>query len=223
LRASLLDYYGGRAREYERIYQKPERQADLTTLTILLQNGVAGEDVLEIACGTGYWTERLAPVARSICAVDAAPEALELARGKQYPSRVRLEQADAYLLGSIPGRFTAGFAAFWWSHVPLNELPRFLGGLHRRLGAGARVTFCDNRFVPGSSTPISRRDAAGNTYQRRRLDNGEEYEVLKNFPLAAELEDILRGEGVTQASLTELTYYWSVSYVVPAGTLNHRS
>jgi hypothetical protein len=33
-----------------------------------------------------------------------------------------------------------------------------------------------------SNTPISRRDADGNTYQRRTLDDGSVHEVLKNFP-----------------------------------------
>jgi SAM-dependent methyltransferase len=223
LKTSLLDYYGNRASEYERIYEKPERQADLQALTMLLQATLKDEDVLEIACGTGYWTERLARAARSICATDAAAEPLELARRKQYPGDVRLEQADAYALDLVPGRFTAGFAAFWWSHVPREDLPRFLDCLHHRLGPGSLVVFCDNRFVPGSSTPIARTDERGNTYQRRLLDSGEEYEVLKNFPLPDEVQNLLRGEGVMEVSFTELTYYWCVSYVVPSETPNPRS
>lgn len=37
-------------------------------------------DVLEIACGVGQWTERLAESARLLTAIDAAPEMLEFAR-----------------------------------------------------------------------------------------------------------------------------------------------
>jgi SAM-dependent methyltransferase len=224
LKPSLLQYYGRRAREYEHIYDKPERETDLAALTSLLQNVLAGEDVLEIACGTGYWTARLARVARSICATDAAAEPLELARRKSYPpGRVRLELADAYAPDAVSGQFTAGFAGFWWSHVRREELPRFIGGLHRRLGLGARVVFCDNRYVEGSSTPVDRVDTAGNSYQRRRLENGEQFEVLKNFPTPDELDWTLHREGAAEISLTQLTYYWCVTYRVGAVTLNHWS
>lgn len=210
---SLLEYYGRRAAEYERIYQKPERQPDLEALTALLQQLLEGEDVLELACGTGYWTAALASVVRSIVGTDASPEALALAQRKTYPAgRVRIELCNAYAPGSVPGRFTAGFSGFWWSHVPWELLPRFLGSLHRCLGPGARVVFCDNRYFEGSNTAISREDAAGNTYQRRRLANGEEYEVLKNFPAASELDRVLRSCGGTEISIDELAYYWCAAY-----------
>ena len=114
---TLLDYYARRVQQYEQIYQKPERQAELARLKAHLAGLLAGHDLLEIACGTGYWTAHLAPVVRSILATDAAVEVLDAARSKAYPKdRVRLEQADAYALDAITGTFTAGFAGFWWSH-----------------------------------------------------------------------------------------------------------
>jgi SAM-dependent methyltransferase len=217
LKAPLVEYYARRASEYERIYEKPERRDDLRALTRHLQELLAGEDVLELACGTGFWTQVIAPVIHSLVSTDASPEVLALARRKSYPTgRVRVELADAYTPGDIEGRFTAGFAAFWWSHVPRGDLPRFLAALHRRLGTGARVVFCDNRYVEGSSTPIGRVDAAGNTYQRRRLENGEEYEVVKNFPSATELKSIICGNGGAELSSLELMYYWCVTYRVSA-------
>jgi ubiquinone/menaquinone biosynthesis C-methylase UbiE len=213
LSASLVEYYGRRASEYEQVYKKPERQADLQALTLLLQQLLAGEDVLELACGTGFWTEAIASVVRSLVATDVSPEVLALARGKRYPSgRVRLALANAHEPRDIEGCFTAGFAAFWWSHVPRDELPRFLGKVHRRLGRGARLVFCDNRYVEGSSTPLSRVDQAGNTFQQRRLATGDQYEVLKNFPSAAELNALIRAQGGADVSLQELTHYWCVSY-----------
>lgn len=215
--SSLLEYYGKRVREYENIYHRPERAEDLDRLTRLVRCSLAEEHVLEIACGTGYWTARIAEVARSICATDAAPEALDLAREKSYPTgRVRLQIADAFAPGNIAGHFTAAFGGFWWSHVPREEQSRFLGALHRRLPAGARVVFCDNRYVAGSSTPIARTDTAGNTYQHRRLESGELYEVLKNFPAPGEVEHVIHGEGGSDIDLCELTYYWCVTYRVGA-------
>jgi hypothetical protein len=42
----------------------------------------------------------------------------------------------------------------------------------------------DLASVPGSSTPLSRTDAEGNTYRRRSLPDGSVHELLKNFPAA---------------------------------------
>ena len=39
-------------------------------------------NVLEIACGTGLWTSALAGVASTVTAIDAAPEAVDIARGR---------------------------------------------------------------------------------------------------------------------------------------------
>src|SRR5712692_10327984 len=59
----MREYYARRAVEYERVYAKPERQDDLARLRRLLQADLAGHDVLEIACGTGYWTTAIAETA----------------------------------------------------------------------------------------------------------------------------------------------------------------
>jgi SAM-dependent methyltransferase len=210
----LLAYYSRRADEHEQIYEKPERRADLGQVRSWLREALAGRRILEVACGTGYWTAELAPVAAAITATDSSPATLEVARGKSYPpGRVCLALADAYALADVPGDFTAGLAAFWWSHVPRERQSAFLGGLHRRLGIGAVVVLVDNRYVAGSSTAISRRDAGENTYQRRRLADGTEYEVLKNFPAAAELEATL-APFARELSVTQFEYYWGVRYCV---------
>jgi SAM-dependent methyltransferase len=210
----LLAYYRHRAHEYEQIYEKPERQADLERVRAWLRGALAGQRILEVACGTGYWTAELAPVAAEIVATDASPEVLALAHQKQYPpNRVRFELADAYALAHVAGSFTAGFAAFWWSHVPRERQPDFLASLHRRLGVGAAVVLLDNRYVAGSSTPIARWDAAGNSYQRRRLAGGTEHEVLKNFPSAADLEAVLTPVA-RDLSIAEFGYYWGAWYRV---------
>ena len=75
------------------------------------------------------------------------------------------------------------------------------------------MIFTDNRYVEGSSTAISRRDAAGNTYQRRRLMDGTTHEVLKNFASGPELEALL-APYADALSIVELTYYWTVRYRV---------
>jgi len=205
-------YYARRAREYEKIYDKPERQADLARLREDIPALFRGERVLEIACGTGYWTPLIAEAATSVLAVDFSDETLQVARAKPYPKgNVVFQQGDAYALPAWPERFSASYAGFWWSHVPLERLDAFLAGLHARLAPGARVAFMDNLYVDGSSTPLARRDAAGNTYQERRLADGSRHEVLKNFPAPGELEARLARAG-TDVKVTRYEYYWLATY-----------
>jgi ubiquinone/menaquinone biosynthesis C-methylase UbiE len=209
---NLEAYYARRAAEYERIYAKPERQADLASLRTRIAALFAGRSVLEVACGTGYWTAVIAPHARSITALDAAEETLAIARSKRYPAgRVEFVQGDAYALPDSGRRHDALFAGFWWSHVPLARLDAFLAGAARAVAPGAAVAFLENRYVEGSSTPLSRRDAGGNTYQTRKLDDGSTHEVLKNFPADRELVERASRYG-GQVSVEWLEYYWLLTY-----------
>jgi 2-polyprenyl-3-methyl-5-hydroxy-6-metoxy-1,4-benzoquinol methylase len=207
---ALLDYYSRRAAEYERIYSKPERHADLARLREHLRALLTNRRVLEVACGTGYWTSAMADATASITATDASEEVLEVARSKRMGDRVTFRRADAWKTGELSGDFDAGLAAFWWSHVPKQKLAAFLAGFHAALKPGARVVFSDNRFVAGSSTPLSRTDESGNSYQSRRLDDGSTHEVLKNFPTRAELLELAAPHG--GINVAEWQYFWCLSY-----------
>src|SRR5688572_19534045 len=104
----LSRYYAARSREYEQIYDKPERQADLNRLKQLIPGYFVARDVLEIACGTGYWTQFIAPVARKITAIDINPETLAIARTKPLPAdRVTFAVADVQDLAPGYRNFTA--------------------------------------------------------------------------------------------------------------------
>ncbi len=211
---NLKNYYARRAQEYERIYDKPERQADLTSLRERIPALFDGRDVLEIACGTGFWTQFVATRAASVLATDVNEEVLELARRKSYPrNNVAFENLDIYSEEDLPRRFDAGLAAFWWSHVPRQSFSRFIEHFHRWLQPDAIVVFLDNRYVQGSSTPLSRTDEHGNTYQTRTLDDGTRYEVLKNTPDESELASAL-GNNARALKYVELDYFWHVRYRV---------
>ena len=211
---SMRAYYAQRAQIYERVYHKPERQADLRAMEAALGAPFAGRRVLEVACGTGWWTPHGARDAADWLATDVNPETMAIARAKPMPACVRFAVVDAYTFAGLERqRFDGAFAGFWWSHVALSRLRGWLASFHARLDAGARVVLLDNRFVEGSSTPISRRDADGNTYQQRSLDDGSVHEVLKNFPdRAAALSAI--GERARDAVWTEHTHYWVLGYTL---------
>lgn len=201
-------YYSRRAAEYERIYEKPERQAELAWLRGRIPEVFRGRTVLEIACGTGYWTQYIAHAAAKVHACDINDSVLEIAREKPIArGKAEFFRADALTLEGTPPGCNAAFAGFWWSHVKRSALPAFLKTLAARLEPGSLVAILDNSYSEGSSTPVARRDAEGNTYQMRRLANGEDYEVLKNFPTESELREVV-APVAAEAHLESLQYYW---------------
>jgi ubiquinone/menaquinone biosynthesis C-methylase UbiE len=208
----MQSYYAARAPEYDRIYLKPERQADLRAIEQWVRGQFTGATVLEIACGTGYWTQFIAAVAVRIRATDLTPQTLSIAAARVPNDKVEFLIGDAYAPAQYAGQFDAAFAGFWFSHVPIARRDAFLSALNAALEPGAKVVLLDNRFVAGSSSAISEQDADGNTYQIRRLGNGTAHRVLKNFPSQAELLSLARRAG-KDARITQWQYYWAMEYV----------
>jgi ubiquinone/menaquinone biosynthesis C-methylase UbiE len=208
----LKNYYAQRAKEYEQIYQKPERQKDISKLKGLLRQVLGERDVLEIACGTGFWTEAIAQTARMILATDVNDAVLEIAEKKPYPKEnVKFLLADALTLHGIPDKFNAVFAGFWLSHLPKSQIRDFLENIQGRLSSEGVVVLVDNRFTEGSSTPLHRADENGNTYQLRQLADGSQHEILKNFFTVEDFTILL--DGIAEnVKFTELEYFWCLSY-----------
>ncbi len=120
-------YYQRRASEYDKVYRKPERQTDLQLLSQRLAVAFDGRDVLEVAAGTGYWTERYASTARSVVATDVNDATLDVARGRaDWPASVEFKLANAFSLDDLPGVFDSSFVGFFWSHLLLDQLDGFL-------------------------------------------------------------------------------------------------
>lgn len=212
---SMAAYYVQRAAYYERVYFKPERQADLRAMEAWLATCFVGRKVLEIACGTGWWTPHGAARAAHWRATDLNPETMAVAQAKPaMPAAVQFQQADAYTLAGLgDDRFDAAFAGCWWSHVPLDRLQPWLDMLQARLRPGALVVILDNSLVQASSTPISRSDLQGNTYQQRTLDDGSTHEVLKNFPSAEQAIAAL-GLRAQDPRWIAWTHYWALAWTV---------
>jgi demethylmenaquinone methyltransferase/2-methoxy-6-polyprenyl-1,4-benzoquinol methylase len=208
----MVAYYAERAQEYERIYEKPERLEQLAELKRLVRDTFTGRRAIEAACGTGYWTAVVAETAARVTAFDVNESVLALARAKGLdPQRVKLLLGDAYEPPPFAERFNAALVAFWWSHVPRARLGDFLMRLHALLEPGAVVLCMDNTFFPGQSTPIARADRDGNTFQARRLENGHEFEVLKNYPTEEAMRAAI-GPVADNVEVKWLQHYWALRY-----------
>lgn len=208
----LLAYYTARADEYEEIYDLPFVQADYERLAARLRDHLADRDVLEVACGTGYWTREVADHAASVVGVDASPTVLRRARAKEYAGTVGLVRADAYRLPFHEEAFSGALAGFWLSHVPVERRREFFDGFHDVLADGARVCVFDNRYVEGF-TELDEEDDAGNTYEVRVLDDGSRHRVLKNFPTEDELRSLLAADA-TGVEYEEFDFLRLLSYTV---------
>lgn len=179
LHTDPAEYFTARAATYHDVYERPEQREELLLLQDTLSELMEGHAVLEVGCGTGYWTQQIAEVADSITAVDSNPAMLAVAR-QMEDDRIEWVQGDATNLPASDA-YTACFGGFWWSHLPREQQAAWLSGLQKKLGKDTLLVLIDNNYVEGSSTPIARTDAEGNTYQIRSL-NGERYDVMKNFP-----------------------------------------
>jgi ubiquinone/menaquinone biosynthesis C-methylase UbiE len=216
---SMREYYAQRAAYYERVYAKPERQADLQAMKIALPKYFENRHVLEIACGTGYWTPYAAAKSKSWLATDLNVETLNVARAKpelsmHAPTGLSWAIADAYSLAELGDqKFDAAFAGCWWSHVLLAQLPVWLRTLHARLLPGSTVVMLDNSFIQTSNLPITRKDAEGNTYQNRTLDNGSTHEVLKNFPTQEQAFALIEPYAKNTQWLA-FEHYWMLIYTL---------
>ena len=214
--ADLVDYYSRRALEYDDIYRRrePARRAEQRQLAAAMRSALGGRRVLEIACGTGYWTAKLAPVARAVTAVDASAAMLARARARRLPpGRVELVAGDAFALDAVPGHFDGGLAAFWLSHMPRAALDAFLDRFHARLEPGAAVFLADNVPVAGVGGELVGAGEAGggDTYKLRRLADGSRHRVLKNYFSDDELAALLAPRSDALA-LHRGDCFWWASY-----------
>jgi demethylmenaquinone methyltransferase/2-methoxy-6-polyprenyl-1,4-benzoquinol methylase len=212
MNSDMISYYKERAKEYEKIYNKPERQNDLMIAEQILQEIFSGKNVFEIACGTGYWTEKISKTARSIVATDINDTVIEVAKSKTYSTVVSFKIADIFNVDETT-KFDSLFGAFIWSHIKLQNLENFINISNRLVESNGTVVFIDNNYVEGSSSPVTYTDDFGNTYQTRKLENDTIHRVLKNFPAKQFIRELL-GEKVSDIKFISLHYYWILKYTV---------
>lgn len=193
----MIRYYRARAGEYDEwFYRKgrydrgPESNerwfAEVDEIFAALDACGFEGDILELAPGTGIWTERLARVASTMTAVDASREMIEINRARVASDRVSYVQAD--LFSWRPERlYDAVFFGFWISHVPLERLDGFLASVAAMLRPGGKVFFVDGRREPTSTAADHQLPAPQSQTMIRKLNDGRAFEIVKNFYDPADL------------------------------------
>jgi SAM-dependent methyltransferase len=213
----IVAYYAARAPEYHETtgYGTEDTEERYRRLKAVYQTVLKDHDVLEIASGTGYWTEVAARTARTVLATDIVPALVDRTRQRveSFPN-VRCQISDAYTLESVSGPFSAAFAQHWLSHVPRSRLRSFLETLHSKLQPGASVFFSDD--LPYDAGQLQRRlDEHGDMYEQRLLLDGSSFETIKNFPSSLELIELLSGISTDLCySEYEPEHLWALRYHV---------
>lgn len=188
--ADQVVYYRRRASEYDATAYGDVAAARTRIARLVAEMHPTGK-LLEIACGTGLWTEALAGFADTVTAIDAAPEVIEIARARVTSANVTFEVADVFSW-SPSTRFDVVFFSAWLSHVPMSGFDEFWQLLRRLLVVGGRVLFIDEH-VEVRDKELYVADL--HEIVERRLGNGETFRVIKNFVDPEGLEARLREIG----------------------------
>jgi 2-polyprenyl-3-methyl-5-hydroxy-6-metoxy-1,4-benzoquinol methylase len=202
-------YYRARAPEYDDWWQRLGRfdRGEEELLEWRRQVGVvdgalatfgATGSVLELAGGTGWWTERLASTAENLTVVDSSPEALSLNQERVGRSDVSYVAADIFDWHA-ESHYDVVFFSFWLSHVPRARFGEFWLHLRSCLTPSGRVFLIDNRNDPQPATRL--KDPFVLKYDTdmhvRRLVDGSEHRVVSVMYEPDELQSLIEGEGWT--------------------------
>lgn len=187
-------YYQACASEYDAIINRQGRHdqgpelnarwfAEWDEVFAQLQAFQLTGEVLELAAGTGIWTQQLLRSARTVTAVDASAEMLAVNQAKVASPRVTYVQAD--LFSWQPERvYDALFFGFWLSHVPRERLEDFLCSCWTWLRPGGKIFFVDDMGGPTLAPDTPGRQGQIET---RTLKDGRSFEIVKNSYEAPEL------------------------------------
>ncbi len=197
-------YYRARAGEYDQWFlregrydrgaeHRAEWAGEIDKIRAALSATIKNCDVLELACGTGLWTEQLARENRRVVAVDASPEVIAINRNRVHSDRVRYEVADVFSW-TPAARFDAVFFAFWLSHVPASRFERFWDIVQASVKSGGKVFFVDS-LLEQTSTAIDHAAIDDSGIVRRKLNDGREFDIVKVFYRPEQLEDSLSALG----------------------------
>jgi demethylmenaquinone methyltransferase/2-methoxy-6-polyprenyl-1,4-benzoquinol methylase len=210
-------YYRARAAEYDewcyrrgRFDHGPESNAEWFSEfgdgQKALQTLQVEGDVLELASGTGIWTEQILQSATSITAVDASEEMIAINRAKIASERVQYIQAD--LFSWQPERtYDAVCFCFWISHVPVERLDAFLCMVAKALRPGGKVFFVDTRRELSSTAIDHVLPEKQEQLMIRKLNDGRAFQIVKNFYDAAFLEERLAAAGLNVTVKVTPTYF----------------
>ena len=221
-----LAYYRARAAEYDEWWYRTGRYnrgaehrsrwiEDITELTTAVKNFAPCGRNLELAGGTGIWSEKLLPFSESLTVVDGSPEVLAINQAKLRSERVRYVEADLFKW-TPEEHYDTVFFSFWLSHVPDVKFDKFWQLVHSCLTPGGRVFFIDSRRDP-SSTAVDHVLPKQDSAMERKLNDGRAFNIYKLFYDPPALESRLADIGWS-VTVEQTSQFFIYGYGCPANT-----
>lgn len=199
-----IKYYRARAKEYDESISSAFEL--FKAGKILLTNLGRFDQILELACGTGFWTETLLKMGGEVTATDAAPEMLAIARERLGSEHITFQQADLFHWQPTQ-QYDLVFFANWLSHVPPNALDDFLQNVKRAVHPGGSIAIVDQHAPSEADSAIAKE----NIYAVRPLEDGRQFTIVKAFYDLADLEKKLSSLGfeTTSEKFTDTFFFLS--------------
>ncbi len=212
-----IDYYRARAGEYDEWFYRvgrydhgPEHNQqwfDEARYVMGALNAIGPvTHALELACGTGIWTEQLLKISQQITALDASPEVIALNRARLNADNITYEQVDLFQWEPAQQYDLVCFG-FWLSHVPPEQLDPFLGKVARALRPGGHLFLVDSRRAAASSAKDHAAYEPESVFHTRKLNDGREFTIYKVFYEPDALRAKLKAVGL-DANVQETPHYF---------------
>jgi len=181
------------------------------------------ERILELACGTGIWTQELVKLGDHVTAIDASAEVIEINQGKltltpQPPlpqgegENAKVEYHQANLFAWQPeGEYDLVFISFWLSHVPPEKMDNFLDKVRRATKSGGRLFAIDSMPDDTSSARNHEAYQPESIYHTRKLNDGQAFQIVKVFYEPDSLQQKLAEHDFAATVRTSGCYFWYAS------------
>jgi 2-polyprenyl-3-methyl-5-hydroxy-6-metoxy-1,4-benzoquinol methylase len=138
------------------------------------------ESVLELACGTGIWTQELAKLGKQVTAIDASQEMIEINQRKINAYNVEYRQLDLFAW-QPDKQYELVFFSFWLSHIPPAKVDEFLSKVYNSVLPGGKVMIIDSYFEMTSSAKDHPLQGRNEIYQKRKLNDEREFQIFKIY------------------------------------------
>jgi demethylmenaquinone methyltransferase/2-methoxy-6-polyprenyl-1,4-benzoquinol methylase len=150
--------------------------------------------ILELAPGTGIWTQELIKLGDKVTAIDASPEMININKAKLQSDKVEYIQANLFEW-QPQQQYDMVFFGFWLSHVPPHELNSFLKTVASALKPDGLVFMVDSRKNPIGTAKDQPLNEDGYT-QDRILNDGSEFVIVKVYYELEPLDAAFKQAGI---------------------------